>query len=46
MSREDAQRLLIQGFFYEMLADLPSELAELVGGDVASVLASVAVVAT
>jgi len=46
VSREDAQRLLIQGFFYEMLADLPSELAELVGGDVASVLASVAVVAT
>ena len=30
----------------EMLAYLPSELAELVGGDVASVLASVAVVAT
>ena len=43
VSREDAQRLLIQGFFYEMLAALPSELAELVGGDVASVLASVAV---
>jgi Fe-S cluster assembly protein SufD len=44
VSREDAQRLLIQGFFYEMLSALPSELAELVEGDVASVLAGVAVV--
>jgi Fe-S cluster assembly protein SufD len=44
VSREDAQRLLIQGFFYEMLSALPSELAELVESDVASVLANVAVV--
>jgi Fe-S cluster assembly protein SufD len=44
VSRDDAQRLLIQGFFYEMLSALPSELAELVESDVASVLANVAVV--
>lgn len=42
VSRDDAQRLLIQGFFYEMLAALPSELAELVESDVASVLSSAA----
>jgi Fe-S cluster assembly protein SufD len=45
VTREDAQRLMIQGFFYEMLSALPSELAELVERDVASVLSSVAVVA-
>jgi Fe-S cluster assembly protein SufD len=45
VSREDAQRLMIQGFFYEMLSALPTELAELVERDVASVLSSVAVVA-
>jgi Fe-S cluster assembly protein SufD len=45
VSREDAQRLLIQGFFYEMLSALPAELAGLVESDVASVLASVEVVA-
>jgi Fe-S cluster assembly protein SufD len=39
---DDAQRLLIQGFFYEMLSALPDELAELVERDVATVLASVA----
>jgi Fe-S cluster assembly protein SufD len=44
VSREDAQRLLIQGFFFEMLSALPSELAELVESDLASVLATVAVV--
>jgi len=44
VSREDAQRLLIQGFFFEMLSALPSELAELVESDIASVLASVDVV--
>jgi Fe-S cluster assembly protein SufD len=44
VSREDAERLMIQGFFYEMLADLPSQLAELVERDVTSVLASVNVV--
>jgi Fe-S cluster assembly protein SufD len=46
ISRDDAQRLLIQGFFYEMLAALPVELAELVESDVTSVLASVAAVAS
>ncbi|HVB52025.1 MAG TPA: Fe-S cluster assembly protein SufD [Acidimicrobiales bacterium] len=44
VSRDDAQRLLIQGFFFEMLSALPSELAELVESDIASVLANVAVV--
>ena len=39
---EDAQRLLIQGFFYEMLSALPTQLAELVERDVAAVLSSVA----
>lgn len=39
---EDAQRLLIQGFFYEMLSALPEQLAELVERDVAAVLSSVA----
>jgi Fe-S cluster assembly protein SufD len=46
ITREDAQRLLIQGFFYEMLSALPPELTELVESDVASVLANVDVVAT
>ncbi len=46
VSREDAQRLLIQGFFYEMLSTLPPELAELVEHDVTSVLGTLAVVAT
>jgi Fe-S cluster assembly protein SufD len=44
VSREDAERLMIQGFFYEMLADLPPQLAELVERDVTSVLATVNVV--
>jgi len=44
VSREDAERLMIQGFFYEMLANLPPELAELVERDVTSVLATVNVV--
>jgi Fe-S cluster assembly protein SufD len=39
---DDAQRLLIQGFFYEMLSALPEQLAELVERDVAAVLSSVA----
>jgi Fe-S cluster assembly protein SufD len=38
---DDAQRLLIQGFFYEMLAALPVELAALVGRDVAVELSGV-----
>ena len=44
VTREDAERLMIQGFFYEMLANLPAELAELVERDVTSVLAAVNVV--
>ncbi len=44
VSREDAERLMIQGFFYEMLANLPPQLAELVERDVTSVLATVNVV--
>ena len=44
VTREDAERLMIQGFFYEMLANLPTELAELVERDVTSVLAAVNVV--
>ena len=44
VSREDAERLMIQGFFYEMLANLPPALAELVERDVTSVLAAVNVV--
>jgi Fe-S cluster assembly protein SufD len=38
VSRRDAQRLIIQGFFYEMLATLPHDLAHLVEGDVTSTL--------
>lgn len=41
VSREDAERLMIQGFFYEMLANLPPQLAELVERDVTSVLGAV-----
>ena len=44
VDRESAERLMIQGFFYEMLANLPAELAELVERDVASVLAALNVV--
>ncbi len=44
VSREDAERLMIQGFFYEMMANLPPQLAELVERDVTSVLAAVNVV--
>jgi Fe-S cluster assembly protein SufD len=44
VSRDDAERLMIQGFFYEMLANLPPQLAELVERDVTSVLAAVNVV--
>ncbi len=44
VSRDDAERLMIQGFFYEMLANLPPQLAELVERDVTSVLATVNVV--
>jgi Fe-S cluster assembly protein SufD len=45
VTRADAERLMIQGFFYEMMTNLPGELAELVENDVTSALASVKVVA-
>ena len=45
VTRADAERLMIQGFFNEMLTTLPSELAELVERDVTSALASLKVVA-
>jgi Fe-S cluster assembly protein SufD len=44
VSRDDAERLMIQGFFNEMLVALPKELAELVEADVTSVLSSVRIV--
>ena len=44
VSRHDAERLMIKGFFYEMLATLPSGLADVVEEDLAQVLADVAVV--
>ncbi len=44
VSRNEAERLMIQGFFNEMLVTLPLELAELVEADVTSVLASVRIV--
>lgn len=45
VSREDAERLMIQGFFNEMLTTLPASLAELVEADVTSILAAVNMVA-
>lgn len=44
VSRNDAERLMIQGFFNEMLTALPTALAELVEADVTSVLATVRMV--
>lgn len=44
VSRVNAERLMIQGFFNEMLVALPKELAELVETDVNSTLRSVNVV--
>ena len=44
VTRGDAERLMIQGFFNEMLTTLPDELAGLVEADVTSVLATVRVV--
>lgn len=41
VTSDDAQRLLIQGFFYEMLEALPEELSSLVEDDVVGVLARV-----
>jgi Fe-S cluster assembly protein SufD len=43
---KDAEGLMIQGFFYEMLATLPGELAELVESDVTAALAKLQVVAS
>ncbi|MHB1251930.1 MAG: Fe-S cluster assembly protein SufD [Acidimicrobiales bacterium] len=43
VTRRDAQRLIIQGFFYEMLTTLPNDLAELVEHDVTSTLAQLKV---
>ena len=43
--RADAERLLIQGFFYEMLSALPSDVAAVVEADVTETLSRVAVVA-
>jgi hypothetical protein len=45
VTRPDAERLMIQGFFNEMLTTLPGELAELVERDVTTSLASLKVVA-
>jgi Fe-S cluster assembly protein SufD len=44
VSRSDAERLMIQGFFNEMLVSLPTALAELVEADVNSILATVRIV--
>ena len=43
VTRSDAERLMIQGFFLEMLDALPKSLARLVEGDVSLALASVPV---
>jgi Fe-S cluster assembly protein SufD len=44
VSRPDAERLMIQGFFYEMLATLPRELAEVVEADLSVTLGQVEIV--
>ena len=38
--RSEAERLMIQGFYYEMLANLPAGVADVVERDVADVLAA------
>ena len=45
ITRDEAERLMIQGFFNEMLVALPGELAALVERDVTSVLETVRAVA-
>jgi Fe-S cluster assembly protein SufD len=45
VTRPDAERLMIQGFFNEMLTTLPGELAGLVEEDVTAALANLNVVA-
>lgn len=44
VTRHDAERLMIQGFFYEMLSSLPGSLADAVEADLTATLADVAVV--
>jgi Fe-S cluster assembly protein SufD len=44
VARDDAERLMIQGFFYEMLATLPHDLAEVVERDLGEVLGQVRIV--
>jgi len=44
VARDDAERLMIQGFFYEMLATLPADLADVVERDLGEVLAQVRIV--
>jgi Fe-S cluster assembly protein SufD len=44
VSRHDAERLMIQGFFYEMLSSLGPELAGVVEADLATTLAALNVV--
>ncbi len=44
VTRPDAERLMIQGFFYEMLATLPPELAEVVENDLGETLHHVEIV--
>lgn len=44
VSRPDAERLMIQGFFYEMLATLPAQLAGVVERDLGEVLRLVEIV--
>jgi Fe-S cluster assembly protein SufD len=44
VSRPDAERLMIQGFFYEMLATLPRSLAEVVERDLGETLSRVEIV--
>ena len=44
VTRADAERLMIQGFFYEMLATLPRELAAVVEDDLSSTLGRLATV--
>lgn len=44
VSRPDAERLMIQGFFYEMLATLPRNLADVVEADLSATLGQVEIV--
>jgi Fe-S cluster assembly protein SufD len=44
VTRPDAERLMIQGFFYEMLATLPHELAGVVESDLGETLRQVEIV--